>query len=465
MNKVLTITVLFVLAAVLMTGAPAQAQNIFDITFDPGAEPLTYGFLCLGACDGTGSEDPSTNPISINPLDGSWQHVNTSGGGGVLWGVGRSHGLPNEFSSLFPGATKISGFASLRLNSNPDLRQTAQAIGLPNIGFLVGVTETAIGWAKCEGCEINVLGTINNPVGEFHEVGWELDIPTTTATAFFDGVQMGEPFDVQGEHASYLNDFYMFGSGRAGTVDITWDRAVVNIGEFTGGPVPAPPRDFTWNVNSFGEWTTASPNWTPTGGPPGDPGAVGFANHSATFGSKIMSNRTVITETAVSVRAITFDNSSTYNIAGTGSVNLNAATDTSLPTEIVVVQGTHQFQADVNLYTDTTVDVADNSTLIFDNSLDLNNSVLTKTGDGELAIRNDFLTSGGTLNCAQGTCSGSGTISGDLINDGGTISPGNSSDSASAVPEPTALVLVMIGAGLFAFRRTFRRKGYAQPES
>ena len=463
MNKVLTITVLFVQTAVFITGAPAQAQNIFDITFDTGAEPLTYGYLCLGACDGTGSEDPTTEPISINPLNGFWQHINTSGGGGVLWGVGTSHGLPNPFSSLFRGATKISGFASLRLNSNPDLRQTAQSIGLPDIGFLVGVTETMIGWAKNEKAAINVLGNINNPVGEFHEVGWELDIPSKTATAFFDGEQIGAPFDVSGQEASYLDDFHMFGSGRAGTVDITWDRVVVNIGDGTG--LGQPTRDFTWNVNSFGKWTTAN-NWNPTGGPPGDPNATSPANHSAIFGSKILSNTTIITETAVSVRAITFDNSITYNIAGTGSVNLNAATDTSLPTEIVVVQGTHQFQAALNLHTDTTVDVAINSTLIFNNSLDLNNSVLTKKGDGELAIRNDFLTSGGTLNCAQGTCSGSGTISGDLINDGGTISPGNSSDSASAVPEPTALVLMIIGAmGLVSFLGKFRRKGYAEPQS
>ena len=229
-----------------------------------------------------------------------------------------------------------------------------------------------------------------------------------------------------------------------------------NIGEGVPG---GEPLDFTWNVDSFGEWTTANPNWTPTGGPPGDPGAVGFANHTATFGSAITSNKTVSTETAVSVRAITFDNVNTYNIAGTGSVNLIAPTGAGLSTQITGVQGTHQFQAAVNLHTDTTVNIASDSTLIFHNALDLNNNVLNKTGAGELAIRNDLLTSGGTLNCAEGTCSGSGTISGDVNNNGGTISPGNSSGGQSVIPEPTTLLLVMIGAmGLFAFRRGFRRE-------
>ena len=233
---------------------------------------------------------------------------------------------------------------------------------------------------------------------------------------------------------------------------------VVEEVRFNIGERKSEPLDYTWNV-TFGEWTTASPNWTPTGGPPGNPRAVAPANHTATFGSAITSDRTVITETAVSARAITFDNVNTYTIAGNGSVNLIAPTGAGLSTSITGIQGMHQFQAAVNLHTDTTVNIASDSTLIFHNALDLNNNVLNKTGAGELAIRNDLLTSGGTLNCAEGTCSGSGTISGDVNNNGGTISPGNSSGGQSVIPEPTTLLLVMIGAmGLFAFRRGFRRE-------
>ena len=227
-----------------------------------------------------------------------------------------------------------------------------------------------------------------------------------------------------------------------------------NIGE---GELLAPSLDFTWNVDSFGKWSTAN-TWNPWDGPPGDPGGKSHANHMAIFGSKITSNTTIITETAVSARAIIFDNSNTYTIAGSGSVNLVAATAAGLATEIQVIQGTHQFQAVVNLQTDTTVDVATSSAIIFNNALDLNSSVLTKTGGGEIAIRNDFLTSGGELNCNEGTCSGSGTISGDLNNNGGIVSPGNSSQP-TGVPEPATLLLVMIGAiGVIALRDTFRQR-------
>ena len=240
-----------------------------------------------------------------------------------------------------------------------------------------------------------------------------------------------------------------YGSGCCAVIE----EVRFNIGE------GEPQSDFTWNIDSFGDWTNAN-NWDPPGGgPPGDPGEVSFANHTATFGSVITSTRTVVTDTAVSVRAITFDDDNTYVIAGGGSVNLIAASGAGLSTSITGVQGTHQFQAAVNLHTDTTVNISSDSTLIFNNALDLNGNVLNKTGAGELAIRNDLLTGGGMVSLQQGTLSGNGTVGGDVVNDGGTISPGNSLEAASVVPEPTTLLLVMIGAmGLFTLRRSFRRK-------
>ena len=204
--------------------------------------------------------------------------------------------------------------------------------------------------------------------------------------------------------------------------------------------------DFAWKSDNLGEWTDAG-NWTPNGGPPGDSTQVSFSNHTATFGSAIMSNRTVSAETAVSVRAITFDNINTYSIAGSGSVNLIEGTVAGAPS-ITVDTGTHRFQARVNFHANTTVDIENDATLIFDGAANLMGHTLTKSGGGEMAIRNDFLTDGGTVNCEQGTCSGSGTISGDVNNNGGTISPGNSAllsdGSHSIVPEPSSFLLVLL---------------------
>ena len=107
--------------------------------------------------------------------------------------------------------------------------------------------------------------------------------------------------------------------------------------------------------------------------------------------------------------------------------------------------------------THTTVDVAADSTLIFDGVLNLMGQTLTKTGDGTLAINNRVTLAGGTVVGAQGTISGAGTIGGDVDNQGGTISPGNSlasSEAASQVPEPSSLWLLGMGLlGLTIWRR------------
>ena len=78
------------------------------------------------------------------------------------------------------------------------------------------------------------------------------------------------------------------------------------------------------------------------------------------------------------------------------------------------------------LQANTTANVASGATLVFNNALNLNSNTLTKSGNGEMAIRNVLITGGGTVNIQQGTISGNGTIGGDVNNGGGTISPGNS---------------------------------------
>ena len=115
-----------------------------------------------------------------------------------------------------------------------------------------------------------ILGTIVNNDGNFHTTGWELDLTTKMAKAFFDGVQIGAAFDVSGEHGTLEDDLYLFGTGSSAHMNNTWTRVVVQEGDLTGGPGPTPRGDFTWNVNSFGEWTTAN-NWDPSSAYPGDP--------------------------------------------------------------------------------------------------------------------------------------------------------------------------------------------------
>jgi len=221
-------------------------------------------------------------------------------------------------------------------------------------------------------------------------------------------------------------------------------------GTFTGlsevrfeSSVP-PPTDFTWNVDEGGKWSNPV-NWTPGGSPNG-------GDVSVIFDSAITTSSTVFTDDEVTVNSIRFDNPVTYAVAGTGKVSL--ADDGGVAPTITVADGVHQFQVEVALLHDTTADIAAvDDQLVFNNTLDLGGRKLTKIGDGDMAIHGDLVSGGGTVDIVQGTVSGNGTVVGDVSNNGGTLSPGNSLDilaingdyaqGTALVPEPTSLVLVL----------------------
>ena len=171
-----------------------------------------------------------------------------------------------------------------------------------------------------------------------------------------------------------------------------------------------------WAVDGLGDWNSDA-SWIGAGSTP-DSNA-----EFAVFGSVITAPHTVLTDAAVTVKGITFDNANTYVIAGAGSVTLASDNNTST---VSVLQGDHQFQAVVNLSNATDVDVAASSSLAFNNVLNLGGNTLTKLGEGTLNINNDLNTGGGSVVVVEGVLSGGGTVGGDLTNDGGTLSPGNS---------------------------------------
>ena len=209
---------------------------------------------------------------------------------------------------------------------------------------------------------------------------------------------------------------------------------------------------FTWNLTGGGDWNTRT-NWSAAA-----PSVAPNGNHDAIFGDKIASASTVFTDIDVSVRRIDFDHDQTYVVAGAGSINLTTGTDSSgdLAPVINTLQGTHKFQAPVHFHDSGSVNVASDSTLIFDGALHLTGNTLTKTGVGTMSIRNDFVTGGGTLIIAEGMVSGNGTLGGNLENNGGVISPGNSSAAAATqTPEPGSSLLLVLGGVLmgWAWRR------------
>ncbi|MCH2131866.1 MAG: hypothetical protein MK179_22215, partial [Pirellulaceae bacterium] len=195
-----------------------------------------------------------------------------------------------------------------------------------------------------------------------------------------------------------------------------------NGGEFVANNITVSP-EFTWTADGVGDWMLPDSWGRECDAPPNN------SMHTAVFGDSpsITRSTVAVVTSPVTVNRIEFDNpSDSYAIVGLHHVRLLANADTLELPAIDVLNGTHEFQASVELVNSTTVNVASNATLFFNNSVNLLGSVLTKTGLGEIVFGNALLTSGGTFNCNEGSCSGSAAISGDVNNNGGTVSPGSS---------------------------------------
>ena len=98
------------------------------------------------------------------------------------------------------------------------------------------------------------------------------------------------------------------------------------------------------------------------------------------FGGAITAPREIFTDVDVTVNAIQFSNANTYTVAGSGSTTLFRDTGDA---RIVVTEGNHEFQAVVNLNTDTGANIVQGASLEFNNAIDLGGHTLTKTGEAD----------------------------------------------------------------------------------
>jgi len=227
-----------------------------------------------------------------------------------------------------------------------------------------------------------------------------------------------------------------------GNIDEMRFHLVSNSNEFHIDALVSLDTTFNWSGAPIGDWNSGQ-SWTELGLPNRN-------DHTAIFGDNIASPATVVTNSEVTVRQIRFDSPAGYAVAGQGSIHLESQSvgiDAAVQVLQAATAGGHQFQVPVHLDSDATVDVMSSAALVFHNAVNLNGNVLTKTGEGTMSIRNDLILAGGSVSLAQGALSGNGTVGGDVINGGGTISPGNSTNgSGQAVPEPGALGLLLLAA-------------------
>ena len=287
---------------------------------------------------------------------------------------------------------------------------------------------------------------------EWHHVAVSVNADTSTMKVYVDSAEVDSmtkaDFDGVTTPGTYQIANYSEPTA-GGSLDGLMDfmritDAVLLPGDFytgEGGPPPVRPdsTQFTWNKDASGDWQDQN-NWSFNQAP--KPRLPNGIDHAAIFGDVITSTNTVFINSPVTAGVITFANSNRYVIAGAGGVNIEAGTAGAT---LFVLQGEHEFQTPVDLITDADVQVVDGAKLIFNNTLKLNGNTLTKTGNGEVAIRNDLVSGSGTIDIQGGTVSGNGTVGGDLINGGGMISPGNSAAVGAVVPEPAGIVLVVLG--------------------
>ena len=299
---------------------------------------------------------------------------------------------------------------------------------------------------------------------EWHHVAVSVNAATSTMTVYVDGVEEHSTTNANFDGVTNVGTYQIANFSQpsaGGSLDGLMDfmritDAVLEPADFftgEGGPTRPDSTQFTWNTDGSGDWQDQN-NWSYNEAP--KPRLPNDKDHTAIFGDTITSTNTVFTNSPVRAGVITFANSNRYVIAGAGGVSIEAGTSGA---SLFVLQGEHEFQTPVGLVTDADVQVVGGSRLIFNNSLNLNGNTLTKTGGGDLAIRNDLVSGGGTIDVQGGTVSGNGTVGGNLFN-GGAVSPGNGAGVASVVPEPSGMVLAVFGlVGLLARGRSkYRRK-------
>lgn len=233
-----------------------------------------------------------------------------------------------------------------------------------------------------------------------------------------------------------------------------------------------------WNF-STGLWETAA-DWKDTvgGGKSGPPGVSGYATDTATFGPNSYSGLVVVAlnSSAPVLSNLIFDNSDTSYLilqTGTGSFKLTSL-DSSSPTAVTVISGTHTVDASILLQRNLLVSDSGSLTVSGNISDGGHAMSLTLDGGGELILSgNNTYTGGtvvktGTLILDSNTAIANGTSL--TIGAGGTFlfdpseagSPITNSASTVAVPEPSTFVL--LGAGVIGMLRWgWRKRTHSAP--
>ncbi len=416
------------LSAEQITPAGASASSIFTMDQHP---LLAVNGAGMGQLNGT-SQDP-TGTAHTNHVD----YVCTAGPC-VSGAIGNREHVPNHWLT---DAETALGYIEVDLGQNYPLGSDALKIWNYNHTIFPkrGMRQISIETLPDDGSA--VLDCTFPPDGCTHPntAANYMEVPITIRDHTGAVKEIQELSKAPGNSNTTGNEWPIYNYNTPDTVDFNEERTARFIRITALSPNPthdsdgymglaeiqvfsaasAGPVTYTWQGNS-GDWASQG-NWSGVGFP-------STAEDSVVFGQG-GGLQTVFSNGPVTINRIEFNSAQSYNIAAPSSVGLSLqrGLDEALPaTGVAVTEGTHEFQAVVDLGSDAAVDVASGSSLVFNNAINLNGFQLNKTGTGTLTFNNLSSSGVGTVAGLSGIISGSGTLGGDLDNQSATVAPGNS---------------------------------------
>ena len=239
-----------------------------------------------------------------------------------------------------------------------------------------------------------------------------------------------------------------------GDTGIALDAVMFQTSPYVPPPPPPPPA---WSVNASGNWNQGS-NWAATSAPNG-------VGEEADLLGTITSNETAYTNTAITLGTLKFNNANTYEITGNGSLTMQTSSGNA---QIIVQNGTQELDLPVTIASNTTLNVASSSTLLFANPVTIDSgTTLTQTGAGTVTYQsqvtvqsNADVAFGSSANAStisvakSGTASITGTgnvVQVDTLADGGTFDVGANemliNYGSAGTGDPIATIRSLIASG------------------